>query len=80
MRKGSLATDAEDSPRFDAVVEAADRLTPDEQQTLIEVLGRRLAERGRAKIVSDVNEAQREFESGALHSVSPHEIMKDVLS
>lgn len=66
--------------RFDDVVEAADRLTPEEQQTLIEVLTRRLAERGRAEIVCDVADAQREFESGALQPAAPHEIMKDILS
>jgi hypothetical protein len=65
---------------FDVVVEAADRLTPDEQQTLIEVLSHRLAERRRAEIVSDVEEALRECQSGVLQPASPHNIMKDILS
>ena len=57
--------------RFDAVVEAADHLTQEEQQTLIEVLTRRLANRRRDQIVSDIEEAQREFQNGALCPATP---------
>ncbi|HEV2382307.1 MAG TPA: hypothetical protein VG206_21280 [Terriglobia bacterium] len=80
MAKGALLNKTGDSPRFEVVVDSADRLTPEEQQTLIEVLTRRLAERRRAEIVSEIEEAQREFQSGALQPATPHEIMKDILS
>ena len=80
MMKSHLLPETGESPRFDAVVEAADHLTLEEQQTLIEVVSRRLAERRRADIAGDVEEAQREFQSGALQPATPREIMKDILS
>jgi ppGpp synthetase/RelA/SpoT-type nucleotidyltranferase len=65
---------------FHVVVEAADRLTPDEQETLVEILNRRLAVRRRAELVADIREAEREFERDALRPTIPDEIMKELLS
>jgi hypothetical protein len=65
---------------FHAVVEAADRLSEEEQETLIEILNRRLADRRRAELVTDIQEAQREFGGGALRPTTPDEIMKEILS
>lgn len=73
-------TEAKGLPSFHIVVEAADRLTEEEQETLIEVLNRRLADRRRAELVTDIQEAQREFEGGALRPTTPDEIMKEILS
>jgi polyphosphate kinase len=72
-------TEAEAPPSFHVVVEAADSLTEEEQETLIELLNRRLADRRRAQLVRDIREAQREFESGALRSTTPNEITKEIL-
>jgi hypothetical protein len=66
--------------RFHAVVEAADRLTLEEQETLVTVVNRRLADRRRAELARDIREAQKEFERGALRPTSPDEIMKEILS
>jgi hypothetical protein len=66
--------------RFHVVVEAADRLTLEEQETLVTVLNRRLADRRRAELARDIREAQREFERGTLRPTSPDEIMKEILS
>ena len=66
--------------RFHVVVEAADRLTLEEQETLVTVVNRRLADRRRAELARDIREAQREFERGALRPTSPDEIMKEILS
>ena len=52
--------------RFHVIVDAADRLTVEEQETLVTVLNRRLADRRRAELVRDTREGQREFERGAL--------------
>jgi len=78
--KQQVPTKAKGSPSFHVVVEAADRLTEEEQETLIELLNRRLADRRRAQLVRDIQEAQREFESGALRPTTPNEIMKEILS
>ena len=72
--------EAKGPPSFHVVVEAADRLTEEEQETLIELLNRRLANRRRAQLVTDIQEAQREFESGVLRPTTPGEIMKEILS
>ena len=66
--------------RFHVVVDAADRLTLEEQETLVAVLNRRLADRRRAELAADILEAQREFERGALRPTTPDEIMKEILS
>jgi polyphosphate kinase len=71
---------AKATPSFHVVVEAADSLTQEEQETLIELLKRRLASRRRAQVVGDVKEAQREFESGALRPTTADEIMREILS
>jgi hypothetical protein len=66
-------------PSFHAVVEAADHLTAEEQETLVEVLNHRLAACRRAELVADIQKAQREFESGALRPTTPDEILKEIL-
>ena len=66
--------------RFHVVVDAADRLTVEEQETLLEVLNRRLADRRRVELAADIREGQREFKRGALRPTTPHEIMKEILS
>ena len=66
--------------RFHVVVDAADRLTLEEQETLVAVLNRRLADRRRAELAADILEAQREFERGTLRPTTPDEIMKEILS
>jgi len=68
------------SAKFHVVVDAADRLSPEEQETLIAVLNRRLVARRRAELAADVREAQKEFERGALRPTTPEKIMKEILS
>ena len=77
--KDQPPTETKGPSSFHIVVEAADRLTEEEQETLIEVLNRRLADRRRAELVTDIHEAQRESEGGALRPTAPHEIMKEIL-
>jgi hypothetical protein len=66
--------------KFHVVMDAADRLTLEEQETLVAVLNRRLADRWRAELAADIREAQREFERGTLRPTTPDEIMKEILS
>jgi hypothetical protein len=66
--------------RFHIVVDAADRLTVEEQETLVEVLHRRLADRRRIELAADIRAGQREFEQGALRPTTADEIMKEILS
>lgn len=48
---------------FDELLDAVENLSPEEQADLVVVIQRRLAERGRNRIVADVREARAEFAS-----------------
>ena len=65
---------------FAEIVDAAHELTLDEQETLLDILRRRIAERGRQRILQDAEEALREHERGETKVATPDEIMKDILS
>jgi uncharacterized protein YegJ (DUF2314 family) len=64
---------------FGEVLEATDKLSLDEQHTLIEILQRRLRERRRVIIAKNIQAAKKEFEQGDCESATPSEIMKDIL-
>ena len=66
---------------FHEVVEAIERLSIDEQETLSKVLCRRLAERRRLRLVAEVRQADEELKAGKCRPATVDEIMKalDVL-
>jgi hypothetical protein len=74
------STETKGPPSFHVVVEAADHLTQEEQEALIELLNHRLADRRRTELVADIQEGQREFESGTLRPTTPDDIMHEILS
>ncbi len=63
---------------FSEVVDAADNLSVDEQETLMQILRRRIAERNREALVRDVAEARAEFQSGQASTSSVSAIMDEV--
>ena len=63
---------------FSEIVEEADKLSVDEQQTLLELLRRRIAERNRAELASDVSEGRREFARGQSRPATVKDIMDEV--
>lgn len=65
---------------FGEILEAADRLSEEEQETLLDVLQKRLAERRRGEIVEEVREARAEYERGDAHPTTPDELMREILS
>jgi len=65
---------------FDELLEAIEGLPTDEQAELLEVARRRLAEKGRARVVQDVEEALKEFNGGAAKVASVDEIMREIQS
>ncbi len=62
---------------FSDVVAAADRLSADEQEELLEILRHRLAERRRAGLVREVQEARAEFADGVAGPATVDEIMDE---
>ena len=65
---------------FAQVLDSADELGVEEQESLVEVLQRRLAERRRDALLEAVRSAQREFEGGHCRPVTPKQIIKRILA
>jgi hypothetical protein len=64
---------------FSDVVDAADRLTTEEQEELVELLRRRLAERRRMELVREVQESRAEIAAGHARVASVDEIMDEAI-
>jgi hypothetical protein len=65
---------------FTEILDAADQLSPEDQENLIEILQKRLRYRRRAALVRDVQEAQKEFAEGKCQPVTPAQLIKEILS
>jgi hypothetical protein len=70
----------EQSLTFGDVLEAADQLSLEEKETLIEVLRRRLVDQRRGELVKEIKAARKEFQAGQCHPVSPEELIKEILT
>jgi hypothetical protein len=65
---------------FGEVLEAADRLSLEEQETLADILKRRIIERRRQEIVAEVQSAHEEYEAGSCEPVTPGDLMAEILA
>lgn len=63
---------------FAEIVDSADALSAEEQQTLIEILKGRLRERRREELLGDVRDAEEEFAQGKIKAASVEGIMKQI--
>ncbi len=63
---------------FSDVLDGADRLTTEEQETLVDILQHRLAEQRRNQIAADVQAARTEFQQGQCQSVTAGELMAEL--
>ena len=57
-----------------------DKRSQEEQEVRLDIVRRRLAERGRQRIIRDVEEGEREFAAGRLKPMSVEEIMDEIIS
>ncbi len=64
---------------FGEVLEAADHLSHDEQQELIAILNRRLAQAARNRLAAEVQEARQEFAEGRCLPATPDELMREIM-
>jgi len=62
---------------FAEIVDAADRLTVAEQEELVEILRRRIAERNRSGLLAEVQEARAEYAAGQAGPATAREIMDE---
>ena len=65
---------------FAEVLEAVDQLSSDEQETLVAIVQRRIAERGRHRLAAEVQEARREFAQGLCQPSRADKLMNEILS
>jgi hypothetical protein len=67
------------SSKFSSALEATDRLTLEEKETLLEVLHRRTVQERREQLKREIADARREHAAGKSRPASPRRIMRDVL-
>ena len=67
-----------DTHSFNDVLEAVEELSFDEQETLVGIVRRRLAERRRAELVRDVQEASEEYRQGECRPITPDELIHEI--
>jgi hypothetical protein len=65
---------------FGEVLEAVGKLSLEEQETLLDVLHRRIIEHRRGELAKDIQQAQEEFREGHCRPVTPAELMKEILA
>jgi hypothetical protein len=65
---------------FGEVLEVVDGLSLEEQETLVDIVHRRVAERGRKTLAAEIQEARREFAEGKSRPASADDLMKEILS
>ena len=65
---------------FVELLDAADRLSLDEQETLVEILQRRMVEHRREELAKEIQDAEQEYQAGRCRPVTPEELMGEVLS
>ena len=65
--------------RFGEALEGIEALSLEDQETLKEILHRRIVERRREELVRDVQQAQQEFQAGECRPVTPEELMNEIV-
>ena len=65
--------------QFGEVLEAADHLSPEEQEELIGILHRRLIQASRQRLVAEIKEARLEFAEGRCLPTTPGELMREIM-
>ena len=65
---------------FADVLDAAEQLDIDAQAELVAILSRRLAERGRDRVVASVRQARGEFAAGQCRAMTAAEIVQEATS
>lgn len=65
---------------FDEVLDAIEHLPLEQQADLVNVVRRRIAERGRQQIIADAREARTEFAAGKTRATSIDDLMREIES
>ena len=70
----------EHSVPFGEILEAANSLPLEDQETLLDILKSRLRDRRRAELAEDIKKAAKEFEEGSCRPATPDELMREISS
>jgi hypothetical protein len=70
----------ENATSFGEVLEAVGKLSPDEQEALLDIVRHRLAEQARKRLAQDIREARTEFAHGQCAPTTVEDLMKEILS
>lgn len=65
---------------FGEILKVVDTLPLEEQETLIEVVHRRVVEQRQAKLAKEIRDAQKEFQAGHCYTMTPDELVAEILS
>jgi hypothetical protein len=65
---------------FGEVLDAADQLSLEEQETLTDILKRRIIRRRRQELAAEVHSARQEYETGSCKAVAPDELMAEIIA
>ena len=65
---------------YGQVLDSIEALPEDQQESLLDIVRKRLVERRRAALVKSVGEARKEFKSGKLRPATSSEIMHKILA
>lgn len=65
---------------FDKLLEAVEELPDEAQAELVNVIQRRLAERGRQRIMAEAAQAEKEFAEGKCSPTTPDDLMREIES
>lgn len=65
--------------RFGEILDAADQLSVEEQETLVDVLHRRVVELRREELAVEIEQARHEHAAGQCRPATPAEIVKTLL-
>jgi hypothetical protein len=63
---------------FNEVLEAIDKLEPEDPEALIDIVERRRTARRRAVIATDIEEARRDFQAGLCLSTTSKDLMREI--
>ena len=63
---------------YGQVLDSIEALPEEQQESLVDIVRKRLAERRRTALMKSVGEARKEFKSGKLRPATTAEIMRNV--
>jgi len=66
------------SARFNELLEAIDKLAPEDQEALINIVERRRVAQRRAALAKDIEEARRDFQAGQCIPRTTKDLMREI--